>query len=626
MALARFAALRRRRVPASLAGLGPGRPQLRAASSAVLAGHDGATYADNDADAPRRQKMPLGSPRRDVAAPKGEPSFFSQRYEPRLRPSPTAPRAPPTAVDSTPTPASPAQPPIRTAQIQTQTPSSSPPPSHPPTIPRWAADPAPTHTSIVHAHLAHGSPRTPRELVAYLAERRHLITQEAVAALDAFAARENDYQARLDARALLARERLPPLPDALRRKAGLNTPKPLDGEANIALRYRYPPVALQGYAVEVTPAAFLCDIHFRLLAKTQTPYGDAVEALRSLRSPVTDQVALLDLYLGYSDDPVPLLDAFDAAFPSTPTSRETRHRALLSLLRTKPTHDALAALVQRFSAGGKLPGAETWRHIGRYALDADDAAVAEWAFRGALDEFARVRLERLRQDTKPLPAMPALLDTPKYAVPTTLQDVQPRFAHSGRHVTRFEWLMQAYRDKGWVERGEPLPVEADQPDSEHFSPLPRPLARWTWVGRAGEDGAEARRDARWAELAATRDLQLAIAEAIARGTFTDISELSVTRVLTDDDGRPLHDPRTGALEFKRQLKLIKAAAAHSRPWALDVRAGAARDADTKRPTSAIAKKRRWKAAKAGTAARDLPPHMGELDTEADADAGAEEED
>lgn len=445
-----------------------------------------------------------------------------------------------------------------------------------------------------------------------------------MAALDAFAARENDYQARLDARALLARERLPPLPDALRRKAGLNTPKPLDAEANIALRYRYPPAALSAAEAEITPAAFLCDVHFRLVAKTQIPYGEAVEALRTLGSAVTTQVALLDLYLGYSDDPVPLLDAFDAAHPGTPTSRETRHRALLALLRTKPTKDALVALVQRFSASGKLPGAETWRHIGQYALDADAAELAEWAFRGALDEFARVRLERVRQEEKPLPAMPALLDTPKYAVPTTLEDVRPRFAHSGRHVTRFEWLMQAYRDKGWVERGDPLPIEADQPASEHFSALPRPLARWSWVGRAGEDGAEERRDARWAELAATRDLQLAIAEAIARGTFTDISELSVTRVMTDDDGKPLHDPRTGALEFKRQLKLIKTAAAHSKPWALDAHGGT-RDADTKPRTSTSAKKRRWKTAKAGTG-RDLPPHMREVDTDADADANEDEED
>ncbi|KAL1413391.1 hypothetical protein Q8F55_001153 [Vanrija albida] len=605
MALARFA-LRRRRRLASLAGLGPGRP--RTASSAAA---EHAAFGDELEPVQRRQKMPLGSGRPSVEA-EGGPSLL-RGYEAPLAPAPTPRRAEATAPTPTPLPS-----PLPTA-------AAPRPPPTPLRIPPSAALPT-THASIVHAHLALGTRRTPRELVALLADRRHLITQEAVVALDALAARENDYQARLDARALLTRERLPPLPDTLRRKAGANEPKPLPGddEANIALRYRYPPAALPDSGA-VTPAAFLRHVHFCLIAKTEVPYDSAAATVRSLGNKVADQVALLDLYLGYSDDPVPLLDAFDARQPRSAKTRETLHRALLALLRAKPGKDELAALVKRFGGSGRRPGAETWRHIGRYALDADDEALAAWAFHRARDEFARVRVERARQDKLPPPALPALLAPPKFANGSPLDDVRPRFAHAGRHVTRFEWLMQAYRDKGWVERtDDPLPIEADNPDSEHFSALPRLLARWRWVGRAGEAGAPARRDARWAELAATRDLQLAVAESVARGTFSDMSDLAVTRILTDEANRPLHDPPAGAREYKRHLKLIKAAAAGSKLWAgWDLRNPTATTSttDAKTPQALSAKKKRWKVAKAkatrAAAPREPLPHV-----QPDADAAA----
>lgn len=354
--------------------------------------------------------------------------------------------------------------------------------------------------SIVHALLESSSrpPFEPRAVLSLFRERPHLLSQPAVSALDAFAQRMGDTRVRRELRALLKSERvrvrLAPVQREEKQWSLRDTSKRPQWETgqytfdrwvpyhdsgvvpNKALYKRHPPLAELSEVVGVSD--FLRHQHYLHLVGEAYPLSTAIGTVESLGGGGTE---VLNLALAYTKShPFDILD--DPAVKHILRNRNTLHLAVLALLRLhhipqaeaeetaeeaaqetaqktasqSATPPATQADIQSVIARvpGRTPGTETWRHIALHALEHDMEAAAQWAFIKAKAELHREDTQVQRERAPRKTSVPSRPDR-RYALPPPTPSTDTpviRFAHVGRHATRWERVMHAMRARGWAAR------------------------------------------------------------------------------------------------------------------------------------------------------------------------------
>lgn len=425
--------------------------------------------------------------------------------------------------------------------------------------------------NLIHHHLQRYNPSTPSTLLRHLQARPDLLTQDVGRALIGYSRRWTEPQTEYLVSKMMGQKRIGSLswikPNRSTSEADVN--RRYSRPPNVRAMKAWPPISSlsPGY----TESELLRHLHHVFLtASPDYPIAtleDALAALVKCENPESgerDGVAreVLHLFLAYPTldwDAQETIEIFFRCRPAARLSRQTLHLVLLSILwppeqATEPVpvkpvnpEDDIqlnSSSILRIPSPAEpvevspdvgpphplkfidtfhsrydiKPSLETYRHLGRWAIQQRDLKTAEIAWKGWWAEHRRLRDCIQREDEVRAARRVALqsgesslhqrsaelvtgsgIEITK-VVPERRAPPVARFRHLGQQYLRWrDQVVRKFRDKGWVERviyEEVLEEEKRE-------------AGWVWRGIEGEEAEKKRKHERWKlREASRRDVDL----------------------------------------------------------------------------------------------------------------------